>query len=471
MVFSSSVFLFIFLPLTLIGYYLIDRKFKNIFLLLASLIFYAWGEPKFVLVMIMSIAANYLFGLLIMFFHEKKALAKLVLAAAVAVNIALLWFFKYFGFTVDIINSISGNNIKAVNIALPIGISFFTFQAISYVIDVYRGNGEAQKNPLNVGLYIAFFPQLIAGPIVRYKTIAEQIKYRKENWNDFSCGIERFVIGFAKKVLLSNSLAIIADRTFNNIADSNTSVLMAWTGSIAYTFQIFYDFSGYSDMAIGLGKMFGFQFDENFNYPYYACSVSDFWRRWHISLSSWFRDYIYIPLGGSRVSKKRLVLNLFVVWTLTGIWHGASWNFIIWGWYYFILLVLEKNTGIPGRFTNKISKALYRVITFMLVNFGWVLFRADTLGTARLYISKMLGLYNQLTDIKSEYILWDNRYIFMAGIFFAFPIVKWFENKFITAKNKFYYDFIKLTGLIIILIIGICSVASSSYNPFIYFNF
>ena len=384
MLFSSTIFVFLFLPMVLIFYYGIfrnSRKLKNIFLLLASLFFYAWGEPTFVLVMIMSIICNYYFGLQVDKYKNNTKKAKSIIVIMLIFNLTIMFIFKYLMFTLTNIKYLTGLNFNIPNIALQIGISFFTFQAISYVIDVYRGNGKVQKNPLNVGLYISFFPQLIAGPIIRYETIAEQIENRHENFEDFSKGTCRFIIGLGKKMLLANTLALVADYAFS-VKSGELSVVMAWLGALAYTFQIFFDFSGYSDMAIGLGLMFGFKFLENFNYPYISKSISEFWRRWHISLGTWFRDYVYFPLGGSRVSsKKRLVFNLFVVWSLTGLWHGANWTFIVWGLMYFVLITLEKLT----KFDRKLGW-FGHVYTMLFVILGWVLFRADNISYGIGYI-------------------------------------------------------------------------------------
>lgn len=434
--------------------------------------FYAWGEPKFVFVMMGSIFMNYIFALLVNWFRDKKYLARGAIAIMLCSNIAIFWVFKYLNFTVENINNFFGKDIQVPNIALPIGISFFTFQAISYVLDVYRGKGEVQKNPLNVGLYISFFPQLIAGPIVRYEVVANEIKSRRENWADVTSGLERFIAGLGKKVLLSNSLAIVADYCFNNVANNDVTVLLAWIGSICYTFQIFFDFSGYSDMAIGLGKMFGFHFMENFDYPYISKTVSEFWRRWHISLSSWFKDYVYIPLGGSRVSRGRNIFNLFVVWTLTGVWHGASWNFIWWGWFYFLILVFEKVTDIPGRLNTPIKETLYRIFTLLVVNFAWVLFRANNLETAFLYMKKMLGIGgNSFADMKSWYILADNKVVLLLAILFSTPLIKKIWEKIKSESGKVLFEAGKSVILLMILFVCICSIVSSSYNPFIYFNF
>ncbi|MDD3926872.1 MAG: MBOAT family protein, partial [bacterium] len=350
MLFSSSVFIFLFLPVTILVYYALikNRPLQNILLLIVSLLFYAWGEPWFVFVMIGSIISNWFFGLLIDKHRDSPAKVKFLLVAMLAFNLSVMFIFKYLVFALVNINGLLKTHITVPDITLPIGISFFTFQAMSYVLDVYRKKGDVQINPLNVGLYISFFPQLIAGPIVRYQTIAEMINGRKENFDDFSQGVCRFIVGLAKKILLANTLALVADKAFS-LPAGELSVTFAWLGAIAYAFQIFFDFSGYSDMAIGLGKMFGFHFDENFNYPYISKSVSEFWRRWHISLGTWFRDYVYFPLGGSRVtSRGRLVLNLFIVWLLTGIWHGANWTLIIWGLYYFVFITTEKLTGLDS---------------------------------------------------------------------------------------------------------------------------
>ena len=333
MLFSSMSFLILFLPVTLAGYFLLPKVFRNLWLLAASLVFYAWGEPEFVKIMAMSIVMNYGFGLAVDKLRRHQLGCRLCLVIMAVCNLALLGYFKYMNFFVETVNQAAGRQIFAsVDIALPIGISFFTFQAMSYVIDVYRQHGNVQKNILNVGLYIAFFPQLIAGPIVRYETSSQQIYSRKVTEDGFLAGVHRFLYGFIKKILVANTMAVIADYIFTLPAAGELTTGAAWLGAVSYTFQIYFDFSAYSDMAIGLGQMFGFYFPENFRYPYMAESVTDFWRRWHISLSTWFRDYVYIPLGGSRVdSKWKLVRNLFAVWFLTGIWHGAGWTFFAGG--------------------------------------------------------------------------------------------------------------------------------------------
>lgn len=474
MLFSSSVFIYFFLPTVLICYYVFlrkSRKLQNFFLFAASLFFYAWGEPKFVLIMLLSIAANWFFGLLVGKFKDNDIRkAKACVSASVVFNIAVLFVFKYLTFSGNIFKNIFNLNVTVPEIALPIGISFFTFQAMSYVIDVYRGNGEVQKNICNVGLYISFFPQLIAGPIVRFETIADQIENRKETANDFFDGFARFIVGFAKKVLLANNFALLADYTFGyEPGVAQLSSLTAWLGACAYMLQIYFDFSGYSDMAIGLGKMFGFHFLENFNYPYLSDSVTDFWRRWHISLSSWFRDYVYIPLGGSRVSKPRLVFNLFVVWLLTGIWHGANWTFIAWGLMYFVLLTIEKLLGF-NKGKNKKFSPLKWLITMFFVLMGWVIFRADSLPQAFEYIKSMFCLNsNSFYDtVFAEQFRQGVIYI-VFGIVFSFPVIPYLKKKI--GKNNALMNFISVVVLCLLFVISVASIVSGSYNPFIYFNF
>ncbi len=474
MLFSSTTFLYLFLPATLFGYYVVfrwKRSLQNIFLLLASLFFYAWGEPLFVFVMIASIICNWAFGLMVGKFktNNKTRLAKTIIVVSCVFNLGLLFVFKYLNFTANTICSLLHKESIIPTIVLPIGISFFTFQAMSYVIDVYRGNGQVQKNILNVGLYISFFPQLIAGPIVRYETVADQILNRKETLNDFFDGFSRFIVGLSKKVLLANSFAIIADRSFDGCATGETlSVAFSWLGAIAYSLQIFFDFSGYSDMAIGLGKMFGFHFLENFNYPYISKSITEFWRRWHISLGSWFRDYVYIPLGGSRVNKPRLVFNLFVVWLLTGIWHGANWTFIIWGLMYFVLLTFEKLLGVnkkTGRFFG-IFKWIY---TLFFVLIGWVIFRSDSITSALDYLKSMFGLAGNVfyDGLFTGYFM-QNVILICIGIFACTPVLKRLKEK---TKKNIVLDIIYVLILVTLFVLCVSRLVSSSYNPFIYFNF
>lgn len=464
MVFSTTTFLFLFLPCVLILYYIPfirkRRALSNFILTASSILFYAWGEPVFVLLMLLSIAANWAFGLLVKKYKGTPKAKTFVVISSV-MNISLLFVFKYLTFILKNINALFNTDINTLDIALPIGISFFTFQAMSYVIDVYRGKGSAQRNPLNVALYISFFPQLIAGPIVRYETVAEEIVGRRETVDDFSSGVYRFVIGLSKKVILANNLAGIADLAF---ANSNPSVVMAWTGAVAYTLQIYFDFSGYSEMAIGLGRIFGFHFLENFNYPYITRSITDFWRRWHMSLGTWFRDYVYIPLGGSRVdTKARLVFNLFVTWALTGIWHGANWTFLVWGLLYFVLLTIEKLTDLH----NKIGR-FGHIYAMLFVVLGWVLFRADSISAALSYMGSMFGMTSNVfcDDFILTYLSY-NKFYLIIGIIACFPIHRLIKPR----VNQKLYRIVSTTIILAAFVISISFMIKGSYNPFIYFNF
>lgn len=356
MIFSSLTFLFVFLPFVLLIYYISKDKYRNYILLLVSLLFYSWGEPKFIILMLISILFNYYFAIFIDKYRENNKVTKAILIGSLIFNIGLLFFFKYFNFFINNFNSLFSSNISIMKIILPIGISFYTFQILSYVVDVYKDDVKVQKNICYLGAYISFFPQLIAGPIVRYCDIEKQLNNRIVNFDKVVVGIRRFIIGLGKKVIIANNVAIIADTIFNSNNLGNYGIGILIIGTLAYTIQIYFDFSGYSDMAIGLGKLFCFDFLENFNYPYIATSITDFWRRWHISLSSWFRDYVYIPLGGNRVSKLKFLRNIFVVWMLTGLWHGASWNYVIWGIYFGIILMFEKL--VYGKFLKKIPIVL-----------------------------------------------------------------------------------------------------------------
>ncbi len=434
--------------------------------MIASLFFYAWGEPVYVYLMIGSILFNWLFGILVDRYRDKRVIVRIFIVLMVAVNIGVLGWYKYSKFTVLQINRFLHTAIPVPIVPLPIGISFFTFQAMSYVIDVYRKRGKVQRNPLSVGLYISLFPQLIAGPIVRYETIAEQIEHRVENFKDFSAGVTRFCIGLGKKVLIANNMAVVADNSFGLIINGEfqASVGMAWLGAIAYTFQIFFDFSGYSDMAIGLGQMFGFHFEENFRYPYISKTVSEFWRRWHISMQTWFRDYVYFPLGGSRVSVPRHICNLFVVWLLTGMWHGANWPFIAWGLMYFVILTFEKLTGL--------SKKEYwwgHIYTMFFVIIGWVIFRSTGMGNAFLYIKAMFGIGAKglMDKAVGAYIL-QNWIYFVFALLGCAPIVPWIDEKL--KKNRVWQT-IYAAGVILCVLISVSFISNNAYNPFIYFNF
>lgn len=476
MVFSSATFLFLFLPLVCGLYWLPDVvaffqkkkvennniRYKNIVLLVSSIVFYAWGEPAFVAVMLLSIFANYIFGKQI---DKHRNHDKAILLCSMFFNIGILFVFKYLRFTLDNIGILINKDFSNINIALPIGISFFTFQAMSYVIDVYKKTVVVQNNLLSLGLYISLFPQLVAGPIVRYETISKEIDNRVENETDIADGIIRFIIGLSKKVLLADNIALIADVAFET-SISELSVGVAWIGAIAYSLQIYFDFSGYSDMAIGLGRMFGFHFLENFNYPYVASSITEFWRRWHISLSSWFRDYVYFPLGGSRVNSKiRHYLNLLVVWFLTGLWHGANWTFVLWGLFYFILLMIEKSVSVDK------NKSLFgHLYTMLFVIIGWVLFRADNIAYALDYLKVMFGFTgcNCFCDVYGIY----TYLIITLGIICSMPafpkLQMWFNS-----WEKYDKLTVVLNTVFIIAIFVISSifVCSSSYSPFIYFNF
>ena len=466
MLFTSIEFLFLFLPLTLAGYYLLPFRWnlKNYWLLAASLGFYAWGEPKFVLAMLASIAFNYAAALGVEALRNRGRIGieKGLLAFAVAGNLALIGVWKYANFVTatlrDWFPSWQGA-IPQTSFLLPIGISFFTFQALSYVIDVHRGV-KAQRNPLLLALYIALFPQLIAGPIVRYTTVAGQIVSRKTSWDQFTKGVFRFVVGFNKKMLLANVMAEVADKAF---AAPEPSVAFAWFGAVCYSLQIYFDFSGYSDMAIGLGRMFGFEFLENFNYPYISKTVTEFWRRWHMSLGSWFRDYVYFPLGGSRVGKCRLIFNLAVVWFLTGLWHGANWTFIFWGVLYGVLIAFEKLSGWVGKVdSSRPLRIAYQPFTMLMVILGWVLFRSETVAAAGGYLAAMFGAA-PLVD--GNFVFWSRE----VAVPFSCAVVgsaPWWT------RLKHPSAFAAACCLqFLLLLASVSCLVMNAHNPFIYFNF
>lgn len=457
LLFSSTTFLFIFLPIVCIVYVLIKNEYKNYWLLAASLFFYAWGEPRYLSVMLLIIIVNYWTARLIDTFSKHS---KLVLALGIFLNLSILMFFKYTNFIIENLNLITNSSIKPLHIAMPIGISFFIFQAMSYTIDVYRKDAIVQLDIKKLALYISLFPQLIAGPIVKYHDIAYSIDNRDVSLNDVVYGARRFIIGLSKKVLLANNMGIVADKVFTTTPDG-ISVGVAWLGAVAYSLQIFYDFSGYSDMAIGLGRIFGFRFLENFNYPYIARSMTDFWHRWHISLSSWFKEYLYIPLGGNRNGRFRTLWNLLFVFLATGIWHGASWNFIVWGLWHGLFIMLEKLT----KKTN-ISSCIgcfYVILVFVI---GWVFFRSDNLITAVEYIKVMLGFRNNLPYYGWAYYL-NAKYIIigLVAIMFCYP----WNMDFL--KTKISTECAYNACLLICLVLSMISIAASSYNPFIYFRF
>ena len=475
MLFSSTIFLFYFLPFVFCINYLLSfsRKLQNIFLFIVSIFFYAWGEPYYVLLLLCSIVFNYILGLLIQRNHERVKRKKFYLMIACLLNTGLLFVFKYLYFTISTMSHLFGFSYSLQPIILPIGISFFTFQALSYVIDIYRQQAKAQKNIIYVGLYIAFFAQLIAGPIVRYTSIADQIENRKINMRKFAVGVCRFIVGLAKKVLLSNSLAIVVDYCFKASANLDISVTLAWIGAICYCLQLYYDFSGYSDMAIGLGLMFGFEFEENFNYPFISKSISEFWRRWHISLSTWFKDYVYFPLGGSRVANSSIMVrNLLVVWSLTGLWHGANWTFIIWGLYNFIFIFAEKLIHFEKRKKYPLLKHFYALF---IITIGLVIFRAPDIYDAGVYISQMFGIRTIGLICSSTIMIIQEFWIFIvAGIIFSTPIAKRI-NYFLVYKKWYHLEklFSIMYPLVIMLLfyVSVTYIIKGTYNPFIYFHF
>ncbi|MBC6134932.1 MBOAT family protein [Listeria booriae] len=474
MLFSTTTFLFVFLPCVLAIYLITPRKLKNIVLLLASLFFYAWGEPKFLYVMLLSIALNYVFGILADKAKREGKHGKLVITLMVIGNLIILGIFKYANFVVFNMESLFGANFDWKMIALPLGISFYTFQGISYVIDVYRGDGKVQKNPLNIALYISLFPQLVAGPIVRYQTVADQIESRRVDLNLFTSGVKRFIIGLAKKMFIANNCGLVADQIFQSQGGS-LSVGTAWIGLIFYALQIFFDFSGYSDMAIGLGRMFGFKFLENFNYPYIAKSVSEFWRRWHISLGTWFKDYVYIPLGGNRVSPIKIYRNLAIVWLATGIWHGASWNFLLWGAYYGAFIMLEK--AFLGKALLRVPAALQHVYALIVIVFGWLLFRIDNVSDIWTYLCSMFGS-GAFWDARATYYMHEYYMVLIVAIIACTPLVKNFfaSDKLLTFMQKhralhITKDIATLAVLAFIFVYSVALVVGSTFNPFIYFRF
>lgn len=465
MVFSSVIFLFYFLPAAVLFYYITPARFKNITLLLFSLFFYWWGQPYYLVLLISSIICNWLFGIFIGRCPSRKG-AAILLAAGIFINILLLAAFKYTDFLITVVNQISGLRIPLLNIILPVGISFFTFQGMSYIIDIYRGICNACANPLDTALYISLFPQLIAGPIVKYGEIYPQLSSRSHSVIKFGDGIKRFVTGLSKKVLISNVLAITADDIFGSFS-KGIDTPTAWIGIICYTMQIYFDFSGYSDMAIGLGKMFGFSIPENFNYPYISKSITEFWRRWHISLSAWFRDYVYIPLGGSRRGIR--AVNLFVVFLVTGIWHGASYNFIIWGVWYGVLLIMEKPL-LATSFYRRIPSFFKWAVTMFFVIIGWVIFRSPDLPSAAGYVKTLFAIGSPASaDVHFSFMYYiDCRLIFtvFAACIFSTPLCKNIYNK----RNKI-TDIIEVPLIIALFIICIIFIINNVYNPFIYFQF
>lgn len=465
MLFSSISFLYCFLPVVLILYYIAPGMLKNTVLLAASLFFYAWGEPVYVVLMAVTIALGYVFGLLLEKFRETKA-AKPLLFVSVAINLGFLGYFKYADFFIENFNAATGLSVSLLNIALPIGISFYTFQLVSYLIDVYRGDVPSQKNPINLAAYITMFPQLIAGPIVRYSYVEKQLRHRTIDFEKIADGITRFAIGLGKKVLLANQLGEFVD-IFRSAEEK--SVLFYWVYAFAYAMHIYFDFSGYSDMAIGLGKMLGFEFCENFNYPFISKSISEFWRRWHMSLGSWFRDYVYIPLGGNRVSKPRWIFNILVVWMLTGFWHGANWNFILWGLYFAILLVAEKVFA-PILKKMKIINHIY-VVFLILISF--IIFNAVDLSQAATDIGGLFGA-GGIPAVSDETLYYIRSYAVMLvlGVVGSTPAVKMLINKIKENKTgeKIIYA-VRPLAVIALMLLVTAYLADGSFNPFLYFRF
>ena len=465
MVFSSSVFLLLFLPIVFVGNLFVKKRHSNCFLLLASLVFYAWGEPYFVLLLIASVVFNWGIGLAI--WKTEGNIRKLFLVIGIIGNLGILGYYKYAAFFARTLNSLIGkDHIPVLETVLPIGISFFSFQALSYIVDVYKGDADASKSLINVALYISFFPQLIAGPIVKYRDINMQIEDRDCNWIDVSDGFKRFIYGLGKKVLISNILGMCVDIIYAydiTAIDCRT----AWIGALAYTFQIYYDFSGYSDMAIGLGKMFGFRILENFDYPYLSHSINEFWRRWHISLGSWFREYVYIPLGGNRKGTRRTYVNLIIVFFLTGLWHGSDMSFVIWGLYHGFFTIIERLGFKKILDRTKIVSMIY---TFLIVNFGWVLFRADNISTGLRYIARMLLPWRYSDTGIEAWNYMDNKTFFVFGCaILGMGIIKTFVPEKVKAAWR--SSVIEAVYCICVLLLCLASVASDTYNPFIYFQF
>lgn len=473
MVFSSLLFLFIFFPIILLTYYIAPIKYRNLILFIFSIFFYAWGEPIYVLLMIFSTLVDFTHGMLVEKLKESGEIkkAKLVLLSAMVINLGLLGFFKYSDFLIGNINLLLGLNIPLLNLALPIGISFYTFQTMSYTIDIYRGEAKAQKNIISFGTYVALFPQLIAGPIVQYKTIADQLVNRKESIKQFSYGIRRFIIGLGKKVLLANNIGLLWSQ-ISDMKAANLSVVTAWIGIMAFAFQIYFDFSGYSDMAIGLGNMFGFDFLENFNYPYMSKSITEFWRRWHISLGTWFKEYVYIPLGGNRKGFIKQIRNILIVWLLTGIWHGASWNFVLWGLYFGIILIIEKLFVL--KYLKRIPNIFSHIYTILLALFSWVIFAFDNTVQIADYLKSMFGLTKSgFIDGQGIYFLYTNLILIIILAAASTDIPKRIGNWLMLRleNQQIVLSIVRNFILIGIFILSVAYLVDSSYNPFLYFRF
>lgn len=458
MLFSSLNFIFVFFPLFLLIYYLVPFKLKNIVLLIFSLIFYAWGEPKYIILLIIITLLDYICGIIIDKYKNNNKIKKIIMVFCVVSNLLFLIFFKYTNFIIDNINGL-GLHVKTLDIALPLGISFYIFQTMSYIIDLYKDKVPAEKNFFNFLTYVSMFPQLVAGPIVRYEDVAKELKSRKIDFDSFAQGLFLFLTGLFEKVLIANNVGYLHSLIVKDI--SNISLFTAWLGIISFALQIYFDFNGYSTMAIGMGKMLGFNYPKNFNYPYIATSITDFWRRWHITLSSWFRDYVYIPLGGNRVKKYRWLINIMIVWILTGIWHGASWNFVLWGVYFGIILILEKL--FVGKIIDKLPGFFKHVYALFLILISWLIFFCDDLTLLYKYIPKIFANYN---IIDNEFIFYIKNYMIflVSGILFSIPIVnKINKTRAIRIMTVFVY--------VLLFVVSISQLCSDSYNPFLYFRF
>ncbi len=469
MLFSSITFLFFFLPVVLAVYYLIPAKGKNIVLLIASILFYAWGEPVYVILLLLSVCFNYFCGRELEAGEDNPRRAKMCVVFAVAVNVLILGFFKYYSFLLNTAEEIFSIEIPYRELPLPIGISFYTFQAISYIVDIYRGKARPQKNFINFALYLCMFPKLIAGPVVRYADMERQLVSRKMSVKKIGQGSRRFIVGLAKKAVLAGAAGAVFEQISASPAAS-LSALTAWIGCISFAFQIYFDFSGYSDMAVGLGKMFGFEFRENFDHPYTAVSVTDFWRRWHISLSSWFREYVYIPLGGNQCSVSRNIFNIMIVWLLTGMWHGGAWNFIAWGVYYGVILVMEKYVW--GVFLDEIPKAAARVYTGMLVLVGWVFFFSPSLGYSLRYLSAMIGAGAGIVDAQAGFLLISHWLLYVLAVLCSSTAgMRLFQRIAGISSNKKVRAAVETAVYMAVFFVSVAFLVTDTLDPFLYFRF
>ncbi len=464
MVFSSLVFMFAYLPITLLAYYLVPRQGRNIFLFIVNLIFYGWGEPKLVLLMVFNIFFNYLGGWLVDKYRADAKKKKLFLILTCVLDIGILAVFKYTGMITETLNMLPFLNIPELQISLPIGISFYTFQTMSYVIDVYRDDAPVSKNFINFGTYVALFPQLIAGPIVRYRDVAEQLVNRRETLEMFTRGVKLFMVGLAKKVIIANTMGTLTTNIFAT-TDEN-GVVGTWVGMIAYTFQIYFDFSGYSDMACGLGNMMGFEFLKNFNYPYIAKSITDFWRRWHISLSTWFKEYVYIPLGGNRKGVKRQILNLLIVWGLTGLWHGAAYNFVLWGLYYGLLLILEK--FVLKKFLDRLPSFVQHIYTLFIIIIGWGLFYFTDVGQLGEFMVDLFNFGNGICGNQAFNLIMNNLPMLSIAAVASTPLATMLYTRFEHTRFMWIPETLYCMG---VLAVSTASLVNQSYNPFLYFRF